>query len=662
MTAIAHPKKLKPKKLAFTGPTLKMFEFATVDFETEAIARRPEYPPVPVSYSLKLPGEKKFTFYAWGHPEGNNTTKEKEQRRLRDLWRSKTPLLFQHGKFDIDVGEVHMDLPRLPWERYHDTEYLLFLQDPHARSLSLKESAHRILKIKPEERDTLREWILKNVPGARKRPSEWGAYISRAPAQLVAPYANGDGIRTEKLFVKLLPDISKRNMMAAYDRERHLMPILLETERRGIRVNLGHPPNLKRELKLDGTLENDYIVYQQALAFADSWLRKKLKCPDLNFNADKDLGDALANAGIVTDWTWTKGGHGRAPQRSVSKKNLTLDKFNNQKVAAVLGYRNRLTTCISMFMEPWIAMARSSGGCIFTNWNQVRQSHGNDNLVGARTGRLSSNPNLQNISKDFEDKDDGYKNPTFLPQLPPLPLMRKYLLPDPGEVWGHRDFNQQELRLLAHFEDGSLAQHYRDDPRFDVHNTMQEGVKRIAMIVLTRSGTKILNFSDIYGKGESNLAVSLGVDLGTIKQIKEAKNQLMPDVKALTDGVKLRGTRGEPIRTWGGREYFMEEAKYVVKYNRVMDFAYKLLNYLIQGSAADVTKEAVIRYAEHPKRRARFMLTVHDELNSSMPKLYLKPEMKVLRECMEDIPGIDVPMLSDGKVGNNWGTLKKFED
>jgi DNA polymerase I-like protein with 3'-5' exonuclease and polymerase domains len=104
-----------------------------------------------------------------------------------------------------------------------------------------------------------------------------------------------------------------------------------------------------------------------------------------------------------------------------------------------------------------------------------------------------------------------------------------------------------------------------------------------------------------------------------------------------------------------------------------MDFYYKLLNYLVQGSSADVTKEGLIRYDSHPKRESRFLVTVYDEINISTPSLKglsakakqdcAKREMQFLRESMEGIPGIDVPMLSDGKASDrNWAELKSWKE
>lgn len=641
-----------------------MKDAVILDFETEAIASRPVYPPKPVGMAIEFPGERKGRYYSWGHPTNNNCTWGDAHLALERAWESGLPIVCHHSKFDVDVAEIHMRMRPLPWERIHDTEYLLFLSDPHARSLALKPSATRILGMPPEERDAVRDWLVEHR-FITKRQTDWGAYICKAPGDIVGKYAVGDTTRTKRLFQKLLAEIQVRNMNRAYDRERHLMPILLRAERVGIRADLER-------------MRRDWIMYSKALEFADNWLRKKLHAPNLNLDADQELGEVLDREGVVTEWTWTKGGRGRAPQRSVSKKNLTIDNFKNRQIALVYAYRVRLSTCLSMFLSTWIEMAEASGGFIYTNWNQVRQADGKG-FRGTRTGRLSSNPNLQNIPKDFEDKDDHYEHPAFLKELPPLPLMRMYLLPDENCLWLHRDYNQQELRMLAHFEDGPLCQRYNAEPRFDIHTAMQTGLREMA-IELTRTGTKILNFSDVYGKGLTGLAESLHVDREMATRIKEAKRQLMPGVDALTLKVKQRGIQGLPIRTWGGREYYAEKPAFSKKFGRVMDFYYKLLNYLIQGSSADVTKEATIRYDEDPRRESRFLLTVHDEENASSPSIkglskkavkdLVTREMRILGQCMESVAhegpsGPDdrvmVPMLTDGKTGVNWGTLTKFD-
>lgn len=640
-----------PGPPAYSGPAIRVPQVAVLDFETDGIESRPRFPPVPRSFSLQRPGERKPTFYAWGHPEGNNCEESKAREIIRDLWRwaaqEGNALLGQNMKFDCDVAETHFGVPRLPWDRVHDSMFLLFLHDPHAQSLSLKPAAERLLGMAPEEQDKVRQWLVEHK-FVKANQNGAGAFICKAPGKVVAPYANGDVIRTKKLFEFLYKDICQRGMLKAYQREQRLMPILLDTERVGLRCDLRR-------------MEKDFKVYQAALKWADNWLRKQLHAPDLNLDADKDVAEILDREGVVTEWTWTKGGNGRAPQRSVSKKNLTIAMFHNRRIALVHAYRVRLSTSLGMFMENFLRMAREGNGYVFTSWNQVRQSHGNDSFAGARTGRLSASL-FMNIPKDFEDKDDGYEHPKFAKALPPLPLIRNYLLPEPGHVWLHRDFSQQELRVLAHIENGTMAERYRKEPRWDIHTALQQGLREIAGIELSRGGVKIVNFADIYGRGIAQMAESLGVDFDTVKRIRNAKNQLMPGVAQLTAQIKARGGQGFPIHTWGGREYYAEKPQYNKKYDRVMDFTYRLLNYAVQGGSADITKEAIIRYFEHPKRQARFLVTVHDELNASAPKSRAKVEMKILREAMEDVPGINVPMLSDGKTGSAWGSLEEFKD
>jgi DNA polymerase I-like protein with 3'-5' exonuclease and polymerase domains len=115
------------------------------------------------------------------------------------------------------------------------------------------------------------------------------------------------------------------------------------------------------------------------------------------------------------------------------------------------------------------------------------------------------------------------------------------------------------------------------------------------------------------------------------------------------------------ITTWGGRQYYVEPPRYDKRYGREMTYEYKLLNYLIQGSAADCTKEAILRYHRHPEKSGRFLVTVYDEINVSASKHNHKHEMRVLKESMESIE-CDVLMVTDGKTGPNWADIKKYKD
>lgn len=611
----------------------------TIDFETHGITKRPQYPPEPVGVSI-LNEKNQCTYYAWGHPTENNTTKEKAIQVLRKYWDDpKYNLIFHNAKFDVEVAQVHLECGPLDFKRVHDTMILLFLDDPHATTLALKPAAERLLDMPPEEQDAVRNWLVKNqVVDGRDR--SWGAKIWQAPGKLVGDYAKGDVIRTKKLFDILHPRICARGMKDAYLREMLLIPILIENEQQGLRINLA-------------LLENDIALYSVALKRVDEWVRQRLGVPELNIDSDRELGNALAASEVVTEWTLTPTG-----QRSVSKTNLTPDRMRDSRVAQALGYRSRLTTCLGTFMQPWFEVAKSSGGIIYTNWNQVRQEEGGAGKKGTRTGRFSSNPNFQNVPKKLDERDDGYTHPDFI-EVPPLPMMRKYILPDEGHIILHRDYSQQELRILAYFEDKSLYEAYNLDPKLDVHTYIQQEIQRITGLALERRSVKVLVFGILYGMGLAKLAIGLKSTVDEARRVKNALRRAVPGLRELEKSLQMREKLNEPITTWGGRKYYVEPAKMV---NGVkMSFGYKLLNYLIQGSGADITKQAILNYIADPERKGRFLVTVHDEINVSVEAKHAAHEMQVLKRAMESVP-LDVPLLSEGKCGYSWADLKPMED
>jgi DNA polymerase I len=609
-----------------------------IDFETKSIEGRPDYPPVPVGVSIQMPGERKPHYYSWGHPFNNNCSKADAVRALKLTWKCSAPLLFHHAKFDIDVAQTHMGMGSLDWQRVHDTLYLLFLNNPHARSFQLKPNADELLDMPPVEQEAVRQWLVDRKI-VRRNDKKWGAHIAEAPGDLVGQYAAGDCLRTLGLFKRLYPVIDKLGLCEAYDRERELMPILLENERQGMRVD-------------QGQLRHDVKMYNKAMENVETWLRRRLKSKDLNFNQDEDVAEVLNKQKIVTEWELTETG-----QRSTSKKNLKASAFSDKRVFKALGYRNRLLTCLSTFMNPWLKMAEKSDGLIFTNWNQVRQNNFRDATKGTRTGRLSSNPNFQNIPKDWYDKDDDYEHPKHL-TLPELPNVRGYVLPDKGGKFIHRDYNQQELRIAAHFENGALLQAYLKDPKVDVHNLVRDTIYEVAEKMLERRAVKVMNFGILYGRGVPAIADALQVSYVEAKELKKAHAKGLPDLVELAKDLKDMGKAGEPVRTWGKRMYFSEPPREID--NQMKRFDYKLLNYLVQGSAADCTKQAIINYHKL-KKNGRFLVTVHDETNISAPEKAVSSEMKLLREAMESVK-FDLPMLSDGKTGSTWGNLKPWKE
>jgi DNA polymerase I-like protein with 3'-5' exonuclease and polymerase domains len=626
---------------------MKIPKPVTIDFETKKIQSRPTYPPEPVGVSIKMPG-KKSKYYAWGHPTKNNCTKGQAVAALKEIWGHKDGLLFQNGKFDVDVAEVHLKLQVPFWSQIHDTMFLLFLDDPHQQNLGLKESAARLLDWPADEQEAVMEWLLEHQPvpdiklsKAKGSENYWAGYVSYAPGDLVGEYACGDTDRTEGLFKLLYPKAVEREMLVSYDRERKLMPILLEMERQGLPVS--------SKLETDVTM---YIKWQDRI---DMWIIERLSVdPTINLDSGDQLVQAMIKAGKADPDKMPRTATGKI---STAKDSLLLG-VTDKVLLAVLKYRVQLNTCLNIFMKPWREMARKSNGFIFTTWNQTKQPSGDSN-VGTRTGRLSASW-FMNMPKEFSpifhhEKKGLAKCP--FKGLPQLPQCRSYIVPFPGHVLIDRDYSQQEPRILGHFEGGGLMQQYLANPWIDFHDNARDELAKMGK-VYDRKPVKNTNLGLIYGMGVGKLALKNDMPVEEARELKKAILRLYPGLDAMYKDMKRRAKAKEPIRTWGGREYYCEEPRLIQ--GRIQEFDYKLVNVLIQGSAADCTKEAIIRYHAKKHRDVKILLNVHDQITASVPKKLLKSEMEQLRQCMESVE-FDVPILSEGAIGYNWNELKDYD-
>jgi hypothetical protein len=670
---------------------------STFDFESESITQRPEYPPRPVGLAIQLRNEPD-EYCAWGHPSGNGIyvlgrggklrkvegdPKRRATMKLRDANRG-TVLGYSSAHFDVDVAEVHLGLKPPQWDRSHDGLFARFLSDPHAPDLKLKNSAERVLDEPPEERDAVYDWLAERgwIQGPRKKdgvlkyPKNAGGMICKAPGDLVALYAIGDLGRTRRLFKRDMAYVEKWGMLDAYRREQRVAPILLANERAGMRVDL---PRLEADLKL----------YDKAVAKCEAWLRKRLGAPpSINWDSDDEVAVALRKSGIVKRFPKTPTG-----KDSVAKGNLTKEFFSDPDVYLALCWRNLTTYVINQNMRPWFEQAQASGGFIYTSWNQVRgdKEPGMPGGGGARSGRITCSK-WGNIIKGVTDgKNPDYREPddTRIRKkigLPAIPLARFYCLPDEGHLFVHNDWNQQELRLVAHYEDGALAEAYRNDPsltdptakKVDIHQFVTDLIFKVTSKQFKRDTIKHVDFRTVYGGGESGLVVHpflrfdkvYGCDSGcphkscaarkAAHEVLSSWKRALPDVVELDRFLKDRFYAGDHIRTYGGRVYFCKPpavAKKGPRKGQLIHFEYTALNYLIQPSGADLIKMAIINYDEHPKRRGRLLSIVHDEMNASTERKHAPAELKVIKECMEAIK-LEVPWRTDGDLRERWGGEK----
>lgn len=582
-----------------------MNNYIVLDIESEKIEPGAPLLPRPVGVAIQWEDGKR-QYLAWGHPTENNIPERAAQLILLDVWRLGYHIITHNGAaFDIPVLEHYFNLPKIDPLRVHDTLFLAYLHNPHARSLALKDLAQDWLGVAPAEREELYDWIMANVPECRSR-KQCGAYISKAPGDLAGRYAAADVSMTHQLFEYLEPKVLPR-MQEAYDRERRLAPILVGMQNTGIRV---HPQ-----------LRYDYECGKVHLQDLDEEVRTRLKTPELNIDSNDSLVEALKLNGY-SGFTHTATG-----KESASKASFANVLKSDPELQELLRERGAIATLISTFMEPWLEIVDKYGR-LHASYNQVRNPDG----FGTRTGRLSSShPNLQNVAKELVEG---------------LPMMRSYLLPDEGHVWVCADFKSQEPRITAHFEDGALLAAFQENPELDQYLWIAEMAGGI-----TRKQAKVVFLGLVYGMGLDKLAHQLGISREEAEIIRSKLRAALPNVVGLDIDVKRRFRFGQSITTLGGRVYHCEPP------SKGKTWEYKALNTLIQGSAADQTKEALSYVHSKLLPGERIISTVHDEISVSCPPERVEAVKQILREAASALP-CDCPMLMDFGVGNNWAEAK----
>lgn len=417
-------------------------------------------------------------------------------------------------------------------------------------------------------------------------------------------------------------------MIEAYKRELRLMPHILKMEQRGINLN-------------GSLLAVDTDHYWGVLDELDDKICEKVgRMVDVDSN--RELADAIEAAGLSKGFATTPTG-----LRSTSKESL-IGAVADPELLGHLLVRGSIATCLRTFMQPWRVQYEAHGR-LFMKWNQIR----NYSDTGARTGRISSSPNLQNIPVEWEALRAELAKIEY--QVPEnlLPQVRKYIIPDEGMIFIGRDYSAQEMKLLAHFTNGALLKALQEDPTKDVH-LIAAGIAGI-----TRKVAKTLGFAVLYGAGNGRVAETLGTTVSEATRIKEQYLEALPEIKAFQKELNAIGRSHSYTGTLGGRRYRSQKPA-VVK-GVFKSFEYKLPNYKIQGSAADQTKEAMIRYAE-TTLHGQLVLTVHDQLVTQVPDdpASINLERTLFEDAVngsfQEVLGYKV--TSDESIAYNFADLK----
>jgi DNA polymerase-1 len=604
----------------------------TIDFETKKAVNGSNFSPMPVGVSIKHNNEPS-KYYAWAHPTKNNSTYVEARIMLAKAIVYDEPILCHNAKFDLRVGLEHFGLAIPEPTRIHDTMIMAYLLDAREVSLGLKDLAYKYCGMPPDAQTDLKNWLIANVHGATE--SNFGEYISEAPGDLVGKYAESDTDMTYALFHTLASQVldvprppNGQSIADAYAREQRVLPIVIDLERRGICISENvHATREKLEDKFD-------LLDLQLSAYSGG-----------EKPGSKAMFNALRKKGLIDESKiqYTAKGNARYG------KEFLAGMIKDKALLEILSLRSKLQKFIGTYLRPFSESAKLYDGKFYPYYNQTRS----EDDYGTRTGRFSSN--IQQLPKDSGTNFTLYAEDDFT--IAEMPSVRSLITTsDPSWSIIRRDFSGQELRVTAHYAEGSILAAYQKDPMMDVHDFVDKLIQEKTGHHLSRTPVKMINFLKLYGGGPNKLAERLGIPLSQAQMFFQAYDTALPEFKGLMEDIEQLARSGKKIRTWGGRSYDVEESK------DGREFYYKLGNVLIQGSSADMTKEAMCRYFYHPDRKGNLIMQVHDELICEVPDEYLDQEMQLLRWAMDEIPGWDVPLRSDGKFGKNLGQMTEYND
>ncbi|HUT01097.1 MAG TPA: DNA polymerase I [Phycisphaerae bacterium] len=441
--------------------------------------------------------------------------------------------------------------------------------------------------------------------------------MSAVPVEVVVPYAAEDADVTLRLAGVLRERLAEEGLEWLFaDLEMPLVPVLMEMERRGIIVD---PEVLNRQAS--------------ALSVEADELRERvLQLAGHRFNVDspRQLAVVLFEEMNLPVLKKTKTGP------STDSSVLEELAIRGELPAVVLDYR-KLTKLLGTYLKALGQYIHPRTGRVHTSFHQA----------GTATGRLSSSdPNLQNIPVRTEE---GRK------------IRTAFVAPD-GWVLLSADYSQVELRVLAHLcEDETLCAAFRAGQ--DIHRAVAGEVFGVAPEAVTpeqRARAKTVNFGIIYGQTAFGLSVSLRIPRGEAAEFITKYRNRFPKIDEFLGQCVLAAKRQGYVETIFGRRRRIAEIDSRNPQRRAA--AERLaINSVVQGSAADLIKRAMVnvsRRIDRERRPSRMLLQIHDELVFEVPAGDVESERAAIVEEMAGAIELRVPLKVDVGVGANWMEAK----
>jgi DNA polymerase I-like protein with 3'-5' exonuclease and polymerase domains len=466
----------------------------------------------------------------------------------------------------------------------------------------------------------------KNEAVLNETAALWGvdakSEMYKLPAMYVGEYAERDAEITLELWQQMKQEIQHQDIESIFDLETELFPCLVDMRFLGVRVDIEAANRLKQKL-----LTEEKECLQKV---------KKETSIDIQIWAARSIAKVFEKLRLPFDRTE------KTNSPSFTKNFL---KNHPHPIVKHIARAREINKAHTTFIDT--ILKHEHKGRIHAEINQLRSDQG-----GTVTGRFSyNNPNLQQIPA--RNKELG-------------PMIRSLFIPEEGCQWGVFDYSQQEPRLVVHYAAlqnlygvGDVLDAYQDTD-VDFHQIVAE------MAEIPREQAKTINLGLFYGMGKNKLQAELGVSKEKAESLFKQYHSRVPFVKQLMDNVMQRAQGRGKIRTLLGRLcrfHLWEPNQFGIHKPLAHDaalaehgpgirraFTYKALNRLIQGSAADMTKKAMI---ELHKEGITPHIQVHDELDISVDNNADK-----IREIMESAVDLEVPNKVDYESGPNWGTIK----